>query len=152
MTTTATKIQVIRGTRRSRSLIARGARIAGPPATSIAQTAPSSPSATTADQGQRIGEERRRDVAVQECGAHPGATAQRAVPSGQRPERTRQPQAGRRVHAAERQTAGEEPADVAQTDAGPERPARIDGDMGHPIIVPPISAKSRSSGTGPADT
>jgi hypothetical protein len=68
----------------------------------------------------RVESEGPRNIAVKQCITHPRPSAQRAVPTRQKTERTGQPEPGGCVERAESEPAGKENADVASCALGPK--------------------------------
>jgi len=66
-----------------------------------------------ANKRQRVEQESGLDIAVQQRYTHPGAAAERAIPTRDRAEGTREPKARRRVERAEGESAGEKGADIS---------------------------------------
>ena len=86
------------------------------------------------DQRERVEHECVRYVAVKQRGAHPGATAERAVPTGQRTERTRQSNTSGRVEHTESEAASKERSDISGCARGRKAP-HVGGNR-HLLIVP----------------
>jgi hypothetical protein len=72
------------------------------------------------DQCERVESEGRLNVPVEQCVTHPRPPAQRAVPTGQKAERTGQREPGRRVQRAESQPTSKKSADVPGCTGGPK--------------------------------
>ena len=127
------------GPARSRADTRRGGRAAGPPAISTAQTAARTPSTVRATSASGLNAYARRQVAMQQRSPHPGAAAQRALPTGQCQERARHTDPGGAVQRAKGQAAGEQAADDREARTGH---GSWGGNRGgdHVVIVPQASA------------
>jgi hypothetical protein len=86
------------------------------------------------DQCKRVEYEGRLNVAMEQRVTHPRPPAQRAVPTGQKTERTGQPESGRRVQRAESESACKDGANVPGCTSGRKGPD-LSGDR-HIHIVP----------------
>jgi hypothetical protein len=94
-------------------------------------------------QGEWVVAESRRNVTVEQCPTHPGATTERAVPARQSAERTGQRQPGGCVEGTQSKPPSKEGTDVSSCTSCPELPG-IRRDR-HLFIVPGRRALSMHS-------